>query len=117
LGIAEGKINDPRLYRCLDRVLPHQTQREQHRKQRYGELFEGEFDVLLYDLTSTYVEGAAAKNPRMCRGYSRDHGPDCEGDGDGAHRQPRRISLQLGDHGRQWRGGVDQGNDPAHGGA
>ena len=41
-------------------------------------MFEAEFDVLLYDLTSTYVEGAADKNPMMKRGYSRDHRPDCE---------------------------------------
>jgi transposase len=41
-------------------------------------LFEAEFDVLLYDLTSTYVEGAAEENPMMRRGYSRDHRPDCE---------------------------------------
>ncbi len=78
LGIAEGRINDTRLYRCLDRILPHKTQLEQHLKQRYGELFGAEFDVLLYDLTSTYVEGAAEKNPMMRRGYSRDHRPDCE---------------------------------------
>jgi transposase len=78
LGIEEGKINDTRLYRCLDRLLPHKTKLEQHLKQRYGELFGAEFDVLLYDLTSTYVEGAAANNPMMRRGYSRDHRPDCE---------------------------------------
>jgi transposase len=51
---------------------------EQHLKQRYGELFGAEFDVLLYDLTSTYVEGEAEKNAMMSRGYSRDHRPDCE---------------------------------------
>ena len=78
LEIEEGKINDTRLYRCLDRMLPHKTKLEQHLKQRYGELFGAEFDVLLYDLTSTYVEGAAEKNPMMSRGYSRDHRPDCE---------------------------------------
>jgi transposase len=78
LGIEDGKINDTRLYRCLDRILPHKTQLERHLKQRYGELFGAEFDVLLYDLTSTYVEGAAEKNPMMRRGYSRDHRPDCE---------------------------------------
>src|SRR6266404_2555966 len=78
LEIEEGKINDTRLYRCLDRILPHKTKLEQHLKQRYGELFGAEFDVLLYDLTSTYVEGAAEKNPMMARGYSRDHRPDCE---------------------------------------
>ena len=78
LAIEEGKINDTRLYRCLDRILPHKTALERHLKQRYGELFGAEFDVLLYDLTSTYVEGAAEKNPMMRRGYSRDHRPDCE---------------------------------------
>ena len=78
LEIEEGKINDTRLYRCLDRILPHKSKLEQHLKQRYGELFGAEFDVLLYDLTSTYVEGAAEKNPMMGRGYSRDHRPDCE---------------------------------------
>jgi transposase len=77
LDLEEGKINDTRLYRCLDRMLPHKTKLEQHLKQRYGELFAAEFDVLLYDLTSTYVEGAAAQNPMMRRGYSRDHRPDC----------------------------------------
>jgi transposase len=41
-------------------------------------LFGAEFDVLLYDLTSTYVEGAAENNPMVRRGYSRDHRPDCE---------------------------------------
>src|SRR5258705_766837 len=78
LGIEDGKINDTRLYRCLDHTLPQKTKLEQHLKQRYGELFGAEFDVLLYDLTSTYVEGAAEKNPMMRRGYSRDHRPDCE---------------------------------------
>jgi transposase len=78
LEIEEGKINDTRLYRCLDRILPHKTKLEQHLKQRYGELFGAEFEVLLYDLTSTYVEGAAENNPMMRRGYSRDHRGDCE---------------------------------------
>jgi hypothetical protein len=78
LGIEEGKINDTRLYGCLDRILPYKTKLERPLKQRYGELFGAEFDVLLYALTSSYVEGAAEKNPMMRRGYSRDHRPDCE---------------------------------------
>jgi transposase len=78
LGIEEGKINDTRLYRCLDRILPHKTKLEQHLKDQYGALFGAEFDLLLYDLTSTYVEGAAENNDMMRRGYSRDHRPDCE---------------------------------------
>jgi transposase len=78
LHIEDGKLNATRLYRCLDRLLPLKTKLEQHLKQRFGELFGAEFDVLLYDLTSTYVEGAAEANPMMRRGYSRDHRPDCE---------------------------------------
>ena len=78
LEIEEGKINDTRLYRCLDRIVPHKTKLERHLKERYGALFGAEFDVLLYDLTSTYVEGAAENNPMVRRGYSRDHRPDCE---------------------------------------
>jgi len=78
LEIEEGKINDTRLYRCLDRILPHKTKLERHLKDGYGALFGAEFDVLLYDLTSTYVEGAAANNPMVHHGYSRDHRPDCE---------------------------------------
>ncbi|HKC70920.1 MAG TPA: IS1634 family transposase [Terriglobales bacterium] len=78
LGFPAGVINDTRLYRCLDRLLPHKTKLEQHLKQRYGELFAADFDVLLYDLTSSYVEGQAEKNPMLQRGYSRDHRPDCK---------------------------------------
>jgi transposase len=78
LGIAEGKVNDTRLYRCLDRLIPHKTKLERHLRQRYGELFATTFDVLLYDLTSSYVEGRAEQNPMMQRGYSRDHRPDCK---------------------------------------
>jgi len=78
LGIDEGKVNDTRLYRCLDRILPHKTKLERHLKQKYGELFGAEFDVLLYDLTSSYVEGTAETNPLMRRGYSRDHRGDCK---------------------------------------
>jgi hypothetical protein len=78
LGIEEGKINDSRLYRCLDRLLPYKSKLEQHLKERYGEWFGAQFDVLLYDLTSSYVEGAAEGNRLMQRGYSRDHRPDCK---------------------------------------
>jgi hypothetical protein len=78
LGIEDGKINDSRLYRCLDLLLPHKKSLEQHLKMRFGELFQAQFDVLLYDLTSSYVEGAAEQNPMMRRGYSRDHRPDCK---------------------------------------
>ncbi len=78
LHIEEGKLNDSRLYRCLDKLVKHKARIEGHLKQRYGELFGAQFDVLLYDLTSSYVEGAAEHNTLMRRGYSRDHRPDCK---------------------------------------
>lgn len=78
LQIPAGSLNDSRLYRCLDRLISHKTDLERHLRQRYGELFGAEFDVLLYDLTSSYVEGAAGKNPTLQRGYSRDHRPNCK---------------------------------------
>jgi transposase len=78
LQIPPGSVNDSRLYRCLDRLITHKTELERHLRQRYGELFGAEFDVLLYDLTSSYVEGGATKDPLLQRGYSRDHRPDCK---------------------------------------
>jgi transposase len=76
LHVDARQINDSRLYRCLDRILPLKTELERHLKERYGALFQAEFDVLLYDLTSSYVEGEAEGNPMMKRGYSRDGRPD-----------------------------------------
>lgn len=78
LGIAEEKVNDDRLYRAHDHVLPHKPALEEHLKERLGTLFGVEYDLLLYDITSTYFEGQAAANPMAQRGYSRDHRPDCK---------------------------------------
>jgi transposase len=78
LGVPAAKVNDDRLYRTLDRLLPHKPALEKHLQQRLGELFELDYDLLLYDVTSTYFEGAAAANPQAQRGYSRDHRPDCK---------------------------------------
>lgn len=66
-----------RLYRCLDRLLAHKQELFRHLKQRWQTLFGAQFELLLYDLTSTYVEGAAELNPKAKRGYSRDGRPDC----------------------------------------
>jgi hypothetical protein len=76
-GVPEGRVNKDRLYRTLDRLLPHKAALESHLKSRLGTLFDEPFDVLLYDLTSTYFEGLAEGNPVARRGYSRDHRPDC----------------------------------------
>ena len=78
LGISEEKMNDHRLYRSLDKLLPHKAALEKHLKERLGELFHLEYDLLLYDVTSTYFEGEAADNRQAKRGYSRDHRPDCK---------------------------------------
>ena len=69
-------MNDDRLYRALDSLLPHKNALERHLKERLGELFNLEYDLLLYDVTSTYVEGEGEDNGQAQRGYSRDHRPD-----------------------------------------
>src|SRR3989454_5485493 len=66
-----------RLYRCLDRVLPHKQELFVWLKQKWADLFQADFEVLLYDLTSTYFEGEMERNPKAKRGYSRDGRPDC----------------------------------------
>ncbi len=78
LGIPAERIDDHRLYRTLDRLLPHKAAIEQHLRKRLGELFALDYDLLLYDVTSTYFEGLAARNALAARGYSRDHRPDCK---------------------------------------
>jgi len=77
LALPAPLVNDDRCYRALDRLLPHKTALEQHLVKRLGELFALDYDLLLYDVTSTYFEGTAARNPLAQRGYSRDHRPDC----------------------------------------
>jgi transposase len=66
-----------RLYRCLDRVLPYKQELFVWLKQKWADLFHSDFEVLLYDLTSTYFEGEMEQNPKAKRGYSRDKRPDC----------------------------------------
>jgi transposase len=77
LGVAPEKVNDDRLYRGLDALLPHKDGLFAHFQQVYGELFGTTYDLLLYDITSTYFEGQCAANPQARRGYSRDSRPDC----------------------------------------
>jgi transposase len=77
LDVPPEKVNDDRLYRALDALLPHKDALFQHFQEVYGELFGTTFDILLYDVTSTYFEGQAKSNPQAQRGYSRDKRPDC----------------------------------------
>lgn len=78
LGIPVDKVNQQRLYRALDKLLPHKEALETHLKKRLGSLFGLEYDLLLYDVTSTYFEGQCASNPMAQRGYSRDNRSDCK---------------------------------------
>ena len=78
LALPPPLINDDRLYRALDRLLPQKAELEQHLVARLGELFALDYDLLLYDVTSVYFEGLAARNPLAQRGHSRDHRPDCK---------------------------------------
>ncbi len=78
LGLPAERVNDDRLYRALDRLLPHKEAIEKHLRHRLGELFDLDYDLLLYDVTSTYFEGLAEGNELAARGYSRDHRPDCK---------------------------------------
>ena len=78
LGIPAEKVNQQRLYRALDKLLPHKDALETHLKNRLGSLFDLEYDLLLYDVTSTYFEGQCKSNPMAQRGYSRDNRSDCK---------------------------------------
>ena len=75
LGLAEIH----KLYRCHDRLLEHKQALFDHLVGRWRDLFNISFDVLLYDLTSTYFEADPpfAENDKRRHGYSRDHRPDC----------------------------------------
>ena len=67
-----------RLYRCLDRIVEHKTALFQHLRERWQDLFQVQFDVLLYDLTSTYIEGTGEGIAQAKYGYSRDQRFDCK---------------------------------------
>jgi transposase len=77
LGVDFEVAEKDRLYRCLDRLLEHKQDLFVWLRQKWADLFQADFEVLLYDLTSTYFEGAMEENPRAKRGYSRDGRPDC----------------------------------------
>jgi transposase len=78
LGVDVEAVHTTRLYQGLDVLLPHKEAIERHLKQRLGDLFDLEYDLLLYDVTSTYFEGECLSNPQAQRGHSRDQRPDCK---------------------------------------
>ena len=78
LGVPPERVNDDRLYRALDQLLPHKEALQKHLVERLGELFDIDYELLLYDVTSTYFEGQATRNPMAKRGHSRDKRSDCK---------------------------------------
>jgi transposase len=78
LGVPDSAVTKDRLYRTLDGLLRIKEVVENDLKERYGELFRISYDLLLYDLTSSYFEGLAEENNLARRGYSRDHRRDCQ---------------------------------------
>ena len=78
LGVPAEKVYDKRLYRALDKLIPHKEALEKHLKKQLGTLFDLKYDLLLYDVTSTYFEGQCLGNPMAQRGYSRDKRSDCK---------------------------------------
>ena len=79
LGEDYSLVEKNALYRCLDKLLKHKRALFGHLRERWQDLFQAKFDVLLYDLTSTYFESAPPNNPKDKRryGYSRDKRSDC----------------------------------------
>lgn len=77
LGVDFAAASKDRLYRCLDRLIQHKDALHQHLVERWRTLFDAKFDILLYDLTSTYFEGQCKQIPKAKHGYSRDGRGDC----------------------------------------
>ena len=78
LGVDFSRLPEDPLYRNLDRLHPHRAAIESALAEHERGLFNLANTILLYDLTSTYFEGKAARIPKAKRGYSRDHRPDCK---------------------------------------
>lgn len=102
LGVPFDKINEDRLYRALDALLPHKNELCRHLQARYGVLFGTTFDFLFYDITSTYFEGNAKGNPQAKRGYSHDKRSDCPQVGIGlvASREGLPLAFEIFDGNR-----------------
>jgi transposase len=77
IGVPDAAVTKDRLYRTLDQLLRAKDKIESDLKDRLGTLFQLDYELLLYDLTSTYFEGLAEENDLARRGYSRDHRNDC----------------------------------------
>jgi hypothetical protein len=78
LGVPDAEVTKDRLYRTLDKLRAAKEPIENDLKERFGVLFQLDYELLLYDLTSSYFEGLAEGNDLAQRGYSRDHRSDCK---------------------------------------
>jgi transposase len=78
LGVPDSTVTKDRLYRTLDQLLKAQEAIERDLEKRFRSLFDLDYSLVLYDLTSTYFEGLAEGNELAKRGYSRDHRGDCK---------------------------------------
>src|SRR6516165_3759002 len=78
LGIPDAEVTKDRLYRTLDDLRAGQQAIEDDLKKHLETLFDLHYDLLLYDITSTYFEGLAEGNELAAHGYSRDHRRDCK---------------------------------------
>jgi len=101
LGVEKERINDDRLYRGLDVLGQHKEKLCAHLIERYRDWFGVRMEFLLYDVTSTFFEGQAEKNPKAARGYSRDSRSEAKTDcrqaarRAGEARQPQRLQTSL----------------------
>ena len=79
LGEDFALVEKNALYRCLDKLVEHKPALFTHLRRRWQDLFGARFDVLLYDLTSTYFESdpPSDDSDKRRHGYSRDKRPDC----------------------------------------
>jgi len=94
LGVDFAAVAKDRLYRCLDRLAAHKDALHRHLVERWRTLFDAKFDVLLYDLTSTYFEGLGEQNPRPSTATAATAGRTAAG-GDRVDRHAGRAAVVL----------------------
>ena len=115
LGADFGLAEIHKLYACHDRLLKHKEALFSHLVGRWRDLFNVDFDVLLYDLTSTYFEINASDVPegdKRRHGYSRDKRPDCLQVVIALVVTPERLAAGLRGAARQYRGQHDAADLP-----
>jgi hypothetical protein len=95
LGVPADRVNDDRLYRSLDALLPHKDALCRHLQDRYGELFGETFDFLFYDITSTYFEGMDPRQSPGKEGVQRGQPPGLSAGLHWACHEQGRVAPRL----------------------